>query len=133
MGSPRPTPLHGWHHTGDVGYLSDDGFLFIVDRAKDLIITGGFNVYSAEVEQTIMAGAKALTKGISAARVHNNYTVIDEVVHETRHARLTRLDLGCLVGRPRSACGPVSAESTPRRATPREPSDDVPATQHRCR
>jgi fatty-acyl-CoA synthase len=47
--------LHGWHHTGDVGYLSDDGFLFIVDRAKDMIITGGFNVYSAEVEQAIMA------------------------------------------------------------------------------
>jgi fatty-acyl-CoA synthase len=46
---------HGWHHTGDIGYLGEDGFLFIVDRAKDMIITGGFNVYSAEVEQAIMA------------------------------------------------------------------------------
>jgi fatty-acyl-CoA synthase len=46
--------LHGWHHTGDVGYLDDDGFLFIVDRAKDMIITGGFNVYSTEVEQALM-------------------------------------------------------------------------------
>ena len=44
----------GWHHTGDIGYLDDDGFLFIVDRAKDMIITGGFNVYSAEVEQAVM-------------------------------------------------------------------------------
>ena len=46
---------HGWHHTGDIGYLDDDGFLFIVDRAKDMIITGGFNVYSSEVEQALAA------------------------------------------------------------------------------
>jgi fatty-acyl-CoA synthase len=45
---------HGWHHTGDVGYLDEDGYLFIVDRLKDMIITGGFNVYSAEVEQALM-------------------------------------------------------------------------------
>jgi acyl-CoA synthetase (AMP-forming)/AMP-acid ligase II len=46
---------HGWHHTGDIGYLDDDNFLYIVDRAKDMIITGGFNVYSVEVEQALMA------------------------------------------------------------------------------
>lgn len=46
---------HGWHHTGDIGYLDADDFLFIVDRAKDMIITGGFNVYSAEVEQALQA------------------------------------------------------------------------------
>ena len=46
---------HGWHHTGDIGYLDADGYLFIVDRAKDMVITGGFNVYSAEVEQALMA------------------------------------------------------------------------------
>jgi len=45
---------HGWHHTGDIGYLDEDNFLFIVDRAKDMVITGGFNVYSTEVEQAIM-------------------------------------------------------------------------------
>ena len=44
----------GWHHTGDVGYLDDDNYLFIVDRLKDMIITGGFNVYSAEVEQAVL-------------------------------------------------------------------------------
>ena len=48
---------HGWHHPGDIGYLDDDNYLFIVDRAKDMIITGGFNVYSAEVEQALMAHA----------------------------------------------------------------------------
>ena len=46
---------HGWHHTGDIGYLDDSNYLYIVDRAKDMIITGGFNVYSAEVEQVLMA------------------------------------------------------------------------------
>jgi fatty-acyl-CoA synthase len=45
---------HGWHHTGDIGYLDPDGYVFIVDRAKDMIITGGFNVYSTEVEQALM-------------------------------------------------------------------------------
>lgn len=46
---------HGWHHTGDIGYLDDDGFLFIVDRPKDMVTSGGFNVYSTEVEQALMA------------------------------------------------------------------------------
>ena len=45
---------HGWHHTGDIGYLDEDNWLFIVDRAKDMVITGGFNVYSTEVEQAVM-------------------------------------------------------------------------------
>ncbi len=45
---------HGWHHTGDIGYLDEDGYLFLVDRAKDMVITGGFNVYSTEVEQALM-------------------------------------------------------------------------------
>ncbi|MGD0402693.1 MAG: AMP-binding protein [Candidatus Acidiferrales bacterium] len=46
---------HGWHHTGDVGYRDGDGFFYIVDRKKDMIITGGFNVYCAEVEAAVMA------------------------------------------------------------------------------
>jgi fatty-acyl-CoA synthase len=46
---------HGWHHTGDIGYLDAGNYLYIVDRAKDMIITGGFNVYSAEVEQALLA------------------------------------------------------------------------------
>jgi len=49
------TLRHGWLHTGDIGFLDDDGFLHIVDRAKDMIITGGFNVYSTEVEQAVLA------------------------------------------------------------------------------
>ena len=46
---------HGWHHTGDVGYVDEAGYVYIVDRKKDMIISGGFNVYSAEVEAAVMA------------------------------------------------------------------------------
>ena len=49
----KKTIVEGWLHTGDGGYLDEDGFLFIVDRVKDMIISGGENVYSAEVENAI--------------------------------------------------------------------------------
>jgi long-chain acyl-CoA synthetase len=45
----------GWLRTGDVGVVDDDGFLYLVDRAKDLIIVSGFNVYPAEVEEVLDA------------------------------------------------------------------------------
>jgi fatty-acyl-CoA synthase len=45
----------GWFHTGDVGYFDPDGFLYICDRVKDMIITGGENVYPAEVETVLYA------------------------------------------------------------------------------
>ncbi|MGY1601709.1 long-chain-fatty-acid--CoA ligase [Geodermatophilus sp. SYSU D00815] len=43
----------GWMHTGDGGYMDDDGFVYICDRMKDMIISGGENVYSAEVESVL--------------------------------------------------------------------------------
>lgn len=43
----------GWHHTGDIGYKDEDDFVYIVDRKKDMIISGGFNVYPSEIEQVI--------------------------------------------------------------------------------
>jgi len=44
----------GWMHTGDGGFMDEDGFVFIADRLKDMIVTGGENVYSVEVENAVM-------------------------------------------------------------------------------
>lgn len=49
------TIVNGWIHTGDVAYRDCDGFMFICDRVKDMIITGGENVFSAEVENAVEA------------------------------------------------------------------------------
>jgi len=61
----------GWYHTGDLGYQDDDGFVYLVDRAKDMIVTGGENVYSTEVEEALYrhpAVREAAVFGIPDAR-----------------------------------------------------------------
>jgi len=58
LGRPEATAealRGGWLHSGDLGYMDSDGFYFIVDRAKDLVIRGGYNVYPREIEEVLYA------------------------------------------------------------------------------
>jgi long-chain acyl-CoA synthetase len=48
------TMRNGWFHSGDIGRMDEDGYIYITDRVKDLIIRGGFNVYPREVEEVMM-------------------------------------------------------------------------------
>jgi long-chain acyl-CoA synthetase len=54
----------GWLHTGDLGYVDEDGFYFIVDRAKDLVIRGGYNVYPREIEEVLYAHPDILESAV---------------------------------------------------------------------
>jgi acyl-CoA synthetase (AMP-forming)/AMP-acid ligase II len=54
----------GWYHTGDLGYLDQEGFVFLVDRKKDMIISGGENIYSREVEEALHQHPKVLESAV---------------------------------------------------------------------
>ncbi len=58
------TVIDGWLHTGDIGYLDDEGFLFITDRAKDMIIRGGENIYCVEIEQRLVDHPEVLDAAV---------------------------------------------------------------------
>ncbi|MBM6618054.1 o-succinylbenzoate--CoA ligase [Bacillus suaedaesalsae] len=54
----------GWLSTGDIGYLDEDGFLFVLDRRKDLIISGGENIYPAEIESVLLSHLSIQEAGV---------------------------------------------------------------------
>ena len=59
-----PDPGDGWFRTGDAGYVDGDGYLYVVDRRDDLIISGGENVYPAEIERVLREHPSVLDAGV---------------------------------------------------------------------
>ncbi len=80
------TLRNGWLHTGDVGRLDEDGFLYVVERKKDLIIRGGFNVYPREVEEVLYAHpavAEAAVVGMRDALMGEEVCAFVVLKHDT--------------------------------------------------
>jgi len=60
----RETFVNGWLHTGDLGYMDEDGYIYVVDRIKDMIVSGGENIYCLEVENAIMQHPAVFEVGV---------------------------------------------------------------------
>jgi long-chain acyl-CoA synthetase len=95
-GDPTATAaavVDGWLRTGDLGYVDDDGFFFIVDRKKDLIIRGGYNVYPREVEDVLYrhpAVAEAAVVGVPDDRLGQEVKAV-VVLRQDRQATADEL------------------------------------------
>ncbi|MBM7653262.1 o-succinylbenzoate--CoA ligase [Neobacillus cucumis] len=55
----------GWFYTGDIGYIDEEGFLYVMDRRSDLIISGGENIYPAEIEAVLLAHPDVMEAGVT--------------------------------------------------------------------
>lgn len=96
----------GWLHTGDVAVADDDGFLRIIDRKKDMIITGGFNVYPREIEDVIMGDAAvAQVSVVGQFDPKWGEKVVAFVVPRVG----ADIDVDAIIARVRAAKGPVQA------------------------
>jgi long-chain acyl-CoA synthetase len=100
----------GQHYTlGDMGYLDDDGFLFLTDRSANLIISGGVNIYPAEVEAVLLTHPAVADVGVigvpndewgeevkAVATLHNGYVASDALAQELiAHCRANLAHFKC--------------------------------------
>jgi fatty-acyl-CoA synthase len=96
----------GWLHTGDVAVRNPDGFLRIVDRKKDMIVTGGFNVYPSELENVLSQHPAVAQAAVIGVKDEHWGEAVKAVVVLRAGAEATDAELIALV---REAKGPVQA------------------------
>ncbi len=86
VATARVIDENGWLHTGDIAVVDDDGYLYLVDRAKDLVIVSGFNVFPAEVERVLVTHPAVREAGVvGQPHPHSGETVKAFVVAEGGH------------------------------------------------
>ncbi|MDH6136829.1 fatty-acyl-CoA synthase [Kitasatospora sp. MAA4] len=98
----------GWLHSGDVGYLDDEGFLYVVDRLKDLINTGGGHVYTSEVEDLLNSHPGVRQSAVFGVPDENHVEHVHAVVVPTPGSRVDAEELRALV---RERRGPIHEPS----------------------
>lgn len=83
----------GWYYTGDLGRMDEDGYLYIVDRKKDMIIVGGLNVYPVEVEQVLLRHPAVLEAAVVGLRSEMRGEIVAAFVVRREGVAATELDL----------------------------------------
>src|SRR5260221_319093 len=101
LGQPEVTATTlrgGWLHSGDLGYMDSDGFYFIVDRIKDLVIRGGYNVYPREIEEVLYAHPGILEAAVTGERARGRGKAAGAVVAPRDGADLDAADVTAYSG-----------------------------------
>jgi long-chain acyl-CoA synthetase len=83
----------GWLRTGDAGYLDADGYLFLHDRLKDMIVSGGENVYPIEVENVLMTHPEVADAAVIGVPDHRWGEAVKAIVVRASHSRVGEADL----------------------------------------
>src|SRR6201992_4397388 len=121
----------GWFHSGDLVRMDDEGYVWVVDRKKDMIISGGENIYCAEVEN-VLAGHPGIVEVAVIGRAHEKWGEVPTAVAAVTddHLRLDDLD-GFLTERLARYKHPKALEIVD--ALPRNPAGKVLKTELRLR
>jgi len=120
----RAMTSDGWRRTGDIGLRDEQGFVYIVDRAKDMIITGGFNVFSVEVEQVILEHPAVLDCAVIGVPDPKWGEAVSAIIELKIGADFDEKEIIALV---RARLGPIHAPKTVKvwPALPRSPAGKV--------